>query len=74
MSHWTRVAAPRVAAVAALLSGIALIRAAEPSFRRLGAVLWMLSVGLVAVATAVAVIDIPGGAPDHALFVVGTGP
>lgn len=71
MGHWIRVAAPAVAAVAALFSGVALIRTAEPSFRRLGAVLWMLSVGLAAGATAVAVNDISGGAPDHALFVIG---
>lgn len=72
LGHWTRIAAPAVAAIAALLTGVVLMRSDDLSFRRLAAVLWMLSVGLVAGATSVAVIDSPSGASDASLFVVGS--
>ncbi len=71
MSHVVRVAVPAFGALAALVGGIFLIRTSEVSFRRLGAVLWMISVGLVAGAIAVALVDTPVVAPQYTAFVVG---
>jgi len=71
MSHVVRVAVPAFGALAALVGGIFLIRTSEFSFRRLGAVLWMISVGLVAGAIAVALVDTPVIVPQYTAFVVG---
>jgi hypothetical protein len=57
LSHAMRVAVPAVAAAVACGAGVPLVRNRDATFRRLGAVLWTGSVGLVAFALGVVVLD-----------------
>lgn len=71
LSDAVRIAVPAIVAGLALLAGIPLIRNPEPTFQRLGAVLWAASVGLVAVTLTVAIVADRIEAPDFSLFVIG---
>jgi hypothetical protein len=70
ISHSMRVAVPAIVAVVALLVGIPFVRRTQPTFQRLGAVLWLLSVGLLAAAVTVAMVDAET-VRSYALFVIG---
>jgi Predicted membrane protein (DUF2157) len=71
MGHAVRVAIPAATALLGLIAGVPLVRGVEPTFRRLGALLWLLSVGLVAVSVTVGMVDTSGDVPKSSLFVIG---
>jgi hypothetical protein len=71
MSHVARVGVPALATVLAFVAGILLVRNAEATFRRLGAVLWTASVALLAATLGIAFGD-RDVVPDYSVFAVGT--